>query len=248
MNDKFRKMSAVIPALIFWQIAAMYLDSSILLVSPWDTAIRLGTIWKEPGFLQAVFFTLGHIAAGFGCGWLIGCMAAVLAYRSQWIEYLLWPWMAAVKSVPAASFIVICLIWLSPVKLSGFISFLMVLPFVYTNLLTGIRGQSREMEEMAVIFRISPVRRLWYLIMPQMKPYILSALKVTCGLAWKAGLAAEIIGTPGGSMGQKMYLAKMYLDTDDLLAWTIVIVVLSVCSEKLLLFAAGFLPGMEERE
>ena len=51
------------------------------------------------------------------------------------------------------------------------------------------------------------------------------------------GVAAEIIGMPKGSVGQMLYMSKIYLDTDDLLAWTVIIVVLSVIFEKLVVLA-----------
>lgn len=60
---------------------------------------------------------------------------------------------------------------------------------------------------------------------------------MTTGMAWKAGIAAEIIGVPNGSIGKMLYTAKIYLDTDDLLAWTVIIVVISVVAEKV--FLAG---------
>ena len=141
--------------------------------------------------------------------------------------------MVSVRTVPVASFIVIALVWLSSAQLSVFISFLMVLPIVYTNALQGILNLDVKMEQMSRVFRMSPGRKLRYVTLPQLKPYIISACSVSTGLAWKAGIAAEIIGVPTGSMGERLYQAKIYLDTAELLAWTVVIVAVSVIFEKL---------------
>lgn len=62
-------------------------------------------------------------------------------------------------------------------------------------------------------------------------------------MAWKAGVAAEIIGTPNGSIGKMLYLAKIYLDTDDLLAWTVIIVLLSVLFEKVFMLILKLVLG-----
>lgn len=70
-----------------------------------------------------------------------------------------------------------------------------------------------------------------------MKSYLLAGISTACGIAWKAGVAAEVIGTPNGSIGQQIFLSKVYLDTDDLLAWTVVLVVISVIFEKLVVVA-----------
>ena len=63
-------------------------------------------------------------------------------------------------------------------------------------------------------------------------PYFLSACRLSLGMCWKAGVAAEVIGVPSGSIGEKLYNAKIYLNTPDLFAWTIVIIVISFVFEK----------------
>lgn len=233
----FQKGIAVAVALVFWQLAAMNIRQSILLVTPAAVARRMCTIWQAEGFFPSIWFTFYHISLGFLLGALLGCALAALANKLPFAEVLLWPWMATIRSVPVASFVVICLIWLSAQNLSIFISFLIVLPVVYQNMLTGLRALDPSMKEMAQVFRLPRQRHLVYITLPQLRPYLLSACTVTTGMAWKAGVAAEIIGTPNGSVGKMLYQAKIYLDTDDLLAWTAMIVLVSVLSEKLFLLA-----------
>ena len=132
-----------------------------------------------------------------------------------------------------ASFVVICLIWLSAQNLSVFISFLIVLPVVYGNVLEGIKSEDIKMLEVGRVFGMPFFKRVLYIHMPQLKPFILSACMTSLGMSWKAGVAAEIIGTPDGSIGKQLYYAKIYLDTDDLLCWTVIIVIISVVFEKL---------------
>ena len=71
----------------------------------------------------------------------------------------------------------------------------------------------------------------------QVMPYAVTACKLGLGLCWKAGIAAEVIGIPAGSIGEKLYKAKVYLETPDLFAWTIVIIAVSVGFEKIFMFA-----------
>ncbi len=232
-----KKIGAVILALVIWQIAAMEIHQKILLVTPVAVVKRLFTIWQVQGFASSIWFTFYHIAGGFLLGTVLGILLAAVAAKISIVETLLWPWMTTIKSVPVASFVVICLIWLSARNLSVFISFLIVLPVIYQNVLSGLRAADPGMEEMARVFRMRWYRKLRYITIPQLKPFLLSACSVTTGMAWKAGVAAEIIGTPNGSIGKMLYLAKIYLDTDDLLAWTVIIVVISVLSEKLFMCA-----------
>ncbi|MBQ0001857.1 MAG: ABC transporter permease subunit [Clostridiales bacterium] len=242
-----KKVGAIFLALTFWQIAAMKIHSRILLVTPIAVLKRLCTIWQVENFFSSIWFTFYHIAGGFLLGLILGILLAFLAHKIPVLEILFWPWMVTIKSVPVASFIVICLVWLSVNNLSIFISFLIVLPVIYQNILTGLKSGNREMKEMAQIFRVSPFRKLKYIIIPHLRPYLLSACTVTAGMAWKAGVAAEIIGTPSGSMGKMLFLAKTYLATDDLLAWTVIIVAISVISEKVFLYVLKKLLGESKR-
>ena len=238
------KTCAVILALILWQLAAVYIDSNIVLCSPVSVLKRLFSMVREAGFGASVLFTVEHVAAGFFLGLGIGGLLAGGACASRLLRTLVWPWMAAVKAVPVAAIVVICLIWLSGRNLSVFITFLVVCPVVYQNLLEGLQARDErtvQLDEMAAVFRMKRSRRLRYILIPRIYPYLTAACRLAAPMAFKAGIAAEIIGTPAGSIGKQMYLAKTWLATDDLLAWAVVIVLLSAACEKGLLAVLLFL-------
>ena len=232
-KDTINKILAVVIALAVWQLAAILIPQKILLVGPVEVLIRLTTIWKEENFFRSLLSTMGHIMLGFLIGYLLGILTAVLAHRFKWFRILLWPWVATIKSVPVASFVVICLIWLSTRVLSVFISFLIVFPIVYQNIFTAIEGIPTELVDLGRLEHIGYAKRVKEIYLPQIAPTLVATAKLTVGMAWKAGVAAEIIGTPSLSIGKELYLSKIYLDTDDLLAWTVIIVLLSVVFEKL---------------
>ena len=148
---------------------------------------------------------------------------------------------AQVKAVPVASFIILAQVWLNSRSLSLFISALMVFPPVYLNVLEGICRTDRRLLEMARVFRVPLGRRLRGIYLPQVMPYFRTAVSLGLGLCWKAGAAAEIIGLPAGSMGERLYTAKVYFQTPDLFAWTAVIVAVSVAFEHLFLAAVDAL-------
>ena len=227
-----QRAGAVLLTLAVWQILAMSVGHQLLVPTPLSVVRRLGTIWTEAGFWGTVWFTFRKIVAGFLLGLGIGMGLGALAGRFPLLEILFRPWAVMIKSVPVASFIVICLIWMSSSRLSVFISFLMVLPILSTTVLQSIRSADPRLLEAVQVFRMPWRRRLTYLWLPQMKPYLLSACTVSLGISWKAGIAAEIIGIPSGSIGQMFYDAKVYFNTVDLFAWTIIVVVVSVLFEK----------------
>ena len=237
IRDIIEKALAVLLAIGIWQVGAMALGKDILLVSPIATAQRLFELVFEPGFWGAVSFSFFRIVAGFILSVVVGIFLAAISSRFHIVEVILWPFITVIKSTPVASFIILCLIWLSSANLSVFIAFLMVLPIVYTNVLQGIKTTDKSLLEMAKVFRVKPHKTLMFIYLPHLKPFIISACSVSLGLSWKAGIAAEVIGIPTGSIGEKLYQAKVYLSTPDLFAWTVVIIVISIIFEKLFTIA-----------
>jgi len=246
-NEAIRKAAAVLLALALWQAAAMILRQALLVVSPLAVAERLFAMIREADFWASVAYSFSRITLGFLLAFACGALLAVLAGKIPWVETLLWPFLVTIQSVPVASFIIIALIWLTSARLSIFISFLMVFPILYTNLLAGLKATDTKLLEMAQIYRMPWRRRLLYLYLPQLKPFLLSACSMGLGLSWKAGVAAEVIGIPDGSIGEKLYEAKVYFNTADLFAWTVVIVLISVTFEKAFLRLLRRVYGRLER-
>ncbi len=119
----------------------------------------------------------------------------------------------------------------------------MVLPVIYTNVLQGIDGADPKLLEMASVFRMPFFRKVRYIYIPSVLPALVSAASVSLGFCWKSGIAAEVIGLPTGSIGEKLYEAKLYLMTGELFAWTAVIVLVSVVFEKLVMLLIRKLAG-----
>ncbi len=233
MKRKIKLFIAIVIALGVWQAVAMKINETIIIASPIDVCKRLLSLVKEKGFLSVTFFSFGRIIKGFLIGFFLGVFLAVIGGKWENAEILFKPFMSAIRSVPVASFVVLSLFWFGTEKLSVFISFLMVLPIIYTNVLQGIKSIDEKMTQMAKVFKMPFFRRVKFLWLPSVKPFLISGSTVASGLAWKSGIAAEIIGVPTGSIGEALYESKIYLDTETLLAWTVMIVFLSIGTEKL---------------
>ena len=182
---------AVLVWLALWQLGAMAIDQQIILVSPLRVLSRLWELIPTPDFWGSIAYSLVRITAGF----LLGALSA----RFRRVEELLAPAMLAIKSIPVASFIILALILFSSRNLAVPISFLIVLPVLYSNVLGGIRAADSQLMEMARVFRIPVGRSIRYVYLPQVMPYFLSACGSALGLCWKSGIAAEVIGMPEGS-------------------------------------------------
>ena len=238
---------AVLFWLIIWQLVSIAVANDILLVSPLQVIQRLGELIFTEFFWYSIFFSLLRIIGGFILAACAGILLAVSAYRFRHIRELLEPVMLAIKSVPVASFIILALIWFSSHNLATLISFLMVLPVIYTNVLDGICSVDNQLLEMAQVFRLPVIRRIRYIYVPQVMPFFRSGCTISLGLCWKSGIAAEVIGMPKGSIGERLQQAKVYLDTPELFAWTLVIVLVSLTFERLFLLLLKKIAGRLER-
>ena len=194
------RILAVLFWIAVWQIASMWLGQEILLASPVSVIRRLFELIFTCDFWHSAGFSFGRIVLGFSMALILGILLAVLAFLSRTVEILVNPVLTAVKSTPVASFIILCLIWIPSRNLSVFISFLMVLPVIYTNILEGIRQTDRQILEMAKVFQVSMGRQIRYIYVSQILPYFVSACRLSLGMCWKAGVAAEVIGVPKGSI------------------------------------------------
>ena len=233
---KYRTFYKILGAavwIIIWQLVSMWLKQEILLVSPVSVIKRLTELITMEEFWKSVVFSFGRIILGFFLALILGTILAALSCGFFAVEMLMEPLITVVKATPVASFIILCLIWIPSRNLSVFISFLMVFPVVYTNILEGIRQTDKQLLEMADSFGAGLMKKVEFVYLSQVQPYIVTACKLGLGLCWKAGIAAEVIGIPTGSIGEKLYKAKVYLETPDLFAWTIVIIIVSVGFEKL---------------
>ncbi len=234
---------AVAVWLLVWQVAGMALGQELLLPSPLAALRRLGELALTEPFWRAVGWSAARILGGFLLACLAGTALAALASRRRWVRELLAPLAAAVKATPVASFIILALVWMNSRQLPLFIAFLMVFPTIYLNMLEGIAQTDGKLLEMAQVFRVPLSRRLGGIYLPQVLPYFRSAASVALGLCWKAGVAAEVIGLPAGSIGERLYTAKVYFQTADLFAWTAVVVAVSAGFERLFLALLEHLAG-----
>ena len=237
------RLWAVCVWLLVWQGAAMALGQELLLASPVSALLRLCALAATPPFWAAVAGSALRILGGFLLACVLAIACAAMAGRFVRVRELLLPLVAAVKTVPVVSFIILALVWVSPKNLSLLIAALMVFPVVYGSVLEGISQTDGKLLEMARVFRVPFFRQFCGIYLPQVLPYFRAAVSLGLGLCWKAGVAAEVIGLPRGTIGEGLYTAKIYLETADLFAWTAVIVAVSVVFERLFLLAVDAVAG-----
>ena len=234
-RKRLYKILAILFWVAVWECASLLIGEELFLPSPVRVLQSLGTNLSDPSFWSTVAFTFIRIISGFLLSLFLAAALAVLSSVSNPVRFLSDPLVKIIRATPVASVIILVLVWVSPKNLSAIISYLMVFPIVYTNILEGLDSMDGKLTELARSYRMRLLKRAGHVYLPQLIPYISSAVSISSGLAWKSGIAAEVIGIPRGSIGERVYMAKIYLSTPDLFAWTVVVVILAFVFERIFL-------------
>ncbi|MBO4366148.1 MAG: ABC transporter permease subunit [Clostridia bacterium] len=215
-----------------WWILSAVVGKEVLVPSPPVVAEHLFSFFKTGEFYLSVLSTLGRILGGFTAAVLLGTALGILCARVRAVDTLISPLMSVIRSTPVASFIILALVWIDKNLIPAAISALMVLPVLFGNVKAGVLSADPKLLEMAAVFRFSRKQKLSRIYFPAVAPYLTAGLKTCLGLAWKAGVAAEVLSLAASSIGLHLYESKVYLETADMFAWTLVVILLSLLIEK----------------
>lgn len=227
-----------------WEVLFEIIGQEILIVSPKDVFFNICKLSREISFWQAIFFSTSRIIIGFTLAVIVGIFLAYLSFKSKVFLKFIEPLFTVIKSTPVASFVVLTLIFIKSTYLPIFISFLMVIPIVWNNILEGIRKVDVKLIDLGKVFKFSNFTYLSKIYVPSVFPYFSSAIATGLGFAWKSGIAAEVIANTKFSIGSEIYDSKIYLDTLNLFSWTLVVIIMSLLIEK---FISGLFKFMSRK-
>ena len=220
--------------LAIWQLIHTFVGKEVLIPAPLAVLSRLTELMVQSEFWHHIGSSLLRILVGYLCALLVGGVLGIFTARSRLLDALLSPAAKIIRATPVASFIILMFVFLSKEHIPAVTSFLMVLPVVWSNTYEGIKSADPKLLEMAKVFRLGRAKTLLRIYLPGIFPFLLAAAKAGMGLAWKAGIAAEVLVPISTGIGSELYNAKIYLETVDLFAWTAVIIIISMILEKLL--------------
>ncbi len=239
-TPKIARTIVVLAIWVFvWWIISIRVNKQVLVPSPADVVKRFSELVITKEFYSFIALSILRIVTGFFTAVIFGVVLGILTAKYQLIDELASPVLSIIKSTPVASFIILTLVWLDKQTIPAFISFLMVLPIIHGNVSAGMKNTPIELKEMTKVYNFSPWHKITKLYLPSILPYFTAGFKTALGLAWKAGIAAEVLCTPKMSIGKELYEAKVYLETVDVFTWTITVIVISIIIEKALMWSIG---------
>ena len=233
MKKFFKFMIPLVFWLAVWQGASLAVGRELLLPGPVRVGESLMALARTADFWLSVGATLGRVFLGLAWGTAAGTALAFLTHFSPWADRIVSPAIRVVRATPVVSFILLVYLWVARAAIPGVIAGMMVLPVVWGSLSAGLADLDGKLLEFARAYRFSRMKTLRLVYLPSLRPHFSAGLLTAFGLAWKSGVAAEVICPPARAIGSRIQQAKLGLETADLFAWTLTIIALSLVLEGL---------------
>ena len=217
--------------LVFWAILSAVIGKELLLPSPLNVLKRLADLAVQSSFWLSIAKSLLRIMAGYFAALITGSIAGFAAALNRILDEILTPAARVIRATPVVSFIMLLFVFAAKDHIPAVT---MVMPAVWLNVYEGVCSTDRKLLEMAQLFKLSRGSVIRNIYMPCVMPFFRAAAKGGIGLAWKAGIAAEVLVNPRIGIGSMLYSSKVYLETTDLFAWTLVVIIIRMLLEKLI--------------
>lgn len=222
--------------ILIWHFGALLANRNLLLKIPLPLETLQAFIGnlREGAFWAAVWTSVLHILAGFLVAAVFGILGGILSGTYLTFRAVSAPLMHLIRAVPVAAFVILAWLWIPSDILPGCIAGLMVLPIIWGQVDAGTRMLDPRYAEMARVDGMSEWGIAFGIRLPMLEDAILGGCVTGLGIAWKAGVAAEVICNPKGSLGALLQSAKTSIDYVQVFAVTLGVVLLSVLFENVL--------------
>ena len=232
---------------VAWQLLSWQMAQPQLIPSFPDLIRALFRLVYSPGFLVSIGTTCLRACVGLLLSLAAASITAFLLNRSEAIRFLFMPWLSLLRSVPVISFILLALIFLNPEMIPLLIAFLTMYPLLTENLLKGLMNRRDSWKILARQFHLNAWNRLFQINYPQLKPYLFSGLASAVGFGWRAIIMGEVLSQCVDGIGKRMKEAQVFIDVPELIAWTLVAIVLSWLTDKLISRLSDWQPSVRYR-
>ena len=223
---------------LLWEFVARAINKPAFIPTFSSTANAFFTLIKTFSFWKTVLTSLYRIFLGLLMGVFIGIVLAITSAQVPILRSLVSAVMGIIKATPVASIIIIIWILVGSENVPTAIALFMVSPIVWQATVQGLNSSNKDMDEVAMVFRLSFTKKLKHIVIPRVTKHFIPALLTSVGFAWKSGIAAEIISVTKDSIGYHIKNTKDSFDAEYMFAWTGTVVLISLIFEAVVKFVA----------
>jgi NitT/TauT family transport system permease protein len=217
-----------------WKLVSLAVGAEIILPSPEKTFMAFIGLIKTKFFYIIILSSLYRGAIGFLISFILGVITGFFAGKNKRFYKLFEPFLIIIRSTPVITIILIALIWFKADFVPVFAGFLMIFPIICTNIIEGIKNVDTRLLQMAKIYKIRSDRIYKEIYAPSLVPFILSGVSSGFGIGWKVVIAAEVLSQPKYAIGSSLQNSRIYLNINEVFAWTLTAIVLGYAFEKIM--------------
>ncbi|GLK73691.1 ABC transporter permease [Ancylobacter dichloromethanicus] len=212
--------ASLLALLLFWQVAALWADSRLLPGPPavFEAMVRATRSGVMP---ESIAITLARVAASFLIAMTIGSAIGIVLGRSVALNELLGPWVVVLLNLPALVVIILCYVWFGLTEAAAITAVAInKIPNVAVTMREGAAALSRDLDEMAEVYRLPRLRALRHVTLPQLVPFFAASARSGLALTWKIVLVVELLGRSNG-VGFELQTAFQLFDVAGILAYAL---------------------------
>ena len=230
-KNRIISLFSIILLISIWKIISVIYKSELILPSPESTIIATIKLFGSKNFTLVIGITILRGLIGFAISFILGVVLGVIAGINSSFNAFLKPILVTIRSTPVISLILLALIWFKVDMVPIFIAFLTMFPFICTNIIDGIKNVDHDLVEMAQVYKVSKINIIKKVYLPAITPFIFSGASSAMGIGWRAIIIGEVLSQPQFGIGTLMHTAQTYLLVNEVIAWTIIAIMLSYLFE-----------------
>ena len=233
-KNKLISLAGIAFLLLVWEVVSMLSRSEQIVPSPANTLIATGRVFLLPGFWTSLSVTVLRGLAGFVISMVLAMLIGIPAGLNRSFFLFINPLLVTIRSTPVISLILLAIIWFGNQQVPVFIAILTMFPVITVNVTEGIRNVDSELVEMARTYRVSRAGILKDIYIPSIIPYLTSGISNALGFGWRAIIIGEVLSQPRSGIGTQMQNARIFLQVNELIAWTIIAIAISYLFELII--------------
>lgn len=227
------RLISLFALIALWQIAAHF-GNPRLLPGPSAVFATMRSEAASGALFAALGATIARVVAAFVLAMAAGSAIGYAMGRNALVDRAADPWIIVLLNLPALVIIVLAYIWVGLNEVAAIAAVaLNKLPNAVVTIREGVRALDAGLDEMARVFRFSPLMRLRHVVAPQLAPFFAAATRTGLSLVWKIVLVVELLGRPNG-VGFEINIAFQLFDVALLLAYALPFTAIMLIIETLL--------------
>lgn len=214
---------ALISILLIWHLMSIAFRPWVPTIDA--TLMAMGRALQNPNFWDDFFLTLGRVLASFAAASIVGAMLGLVIGLNEKAEAFFQPLLALALAVPDPVYIIFAILAVGTGEMAGFLALtIAVAPFVTNIVRSNMHARDKSLDEMAQIYHLPRNVRLRSVLIPQLMPALLTAMRFSFALSWKLVVVVEAIGQPDG-IGASIFNSFRLLRMREVAAVAIIFII-----------------------